>query len=592
MVSVDIAVLALGALVVSLVVLFRRERKARRRLRILADIAAVSDPSFSLEETCEAICAILVPEFADICAIDALGEDRVPRRVALRLGPGGTADFERGLAERRPSTPPHLVEDASAAPRFHERVSDEVLREFAHDKQDLEFLRRLGLRSTISVALQARGAVSGVLTLSVAWSGRRYRREDAEFAWILSGRVALALDNAGLFADLERAERARAEIGETLQRGLLPPPLPDIPGWSIAAMYRPAGAENEVGGDFYDVFRVPGGWMLAVGDVTGRGARAASITAVARYTLRTAAIIADDPLVALATLNRALLARGDSALCSLAAITLSEDPAQPVRLAVAGHPPPLLIESEAVSEPLRPGPILGAFADAGWQLSRVPVEPGQELVIVTDGIAEAQGPRERFGEERLRAELSGVGNPAQALRRLEGSLRAFTGRPLEDDVAALALARAPADDGTVLVSDGSVEHELIERLYECFNQRDEAGIVELCDERMEFFPVVTAEVVGREAPYAGRSGLRDYLADVAGAWEELRIVPDRVEVRAGAALARGRVYARSRELGISDTPVAWIWEIRDERFIRGEVFPDPAQATASFARRGEPQSAA
>ena len=180
--------------------------------------------------------------------------------------------------------------------------------------------------SAITVALRARGRLTGALTLGVAWSGRRYRRDHAEFAGVLSGRVALTLDNAGLFSDLERAERERAEIARTLQHGLLPPPMPHIPGWSVAASYRPAGAENEVGGDFYDAFPAAGGWMLVIGDVTGRGARAASVTAQARYTLRTAAALTGDPLVALATLNRALLARGDSALCSVAALAVSDDP--------------------------------------------------------------------------------------------------------------------------------------------------------------------------------------------------------------------------------------------------------------------------
>ena len=139
--------------------------------------------------------------------------------------------------------------------------------------------------------------MTGALTMGVGWSGRRFRAADADFARVLSGRVALTLDNAGLFTDLEQAEAARAEIAETLQHGLLPPPLPQIPGWSLAASYRPAGAENEVGGDFYDAFPAAGGWMLVVGDVTGRGARAASITAQARYTLRTAAVLTGDPLV-------------------------------------------------------------------------------------------------------------------------------------------------------------------------------------------------------------------------------------------------------------------------------------------------------
>ncbi|MGC1852429.1 MAG: SpoIIE family protein phosphatase [Solirubrobacterales bacterium] len=446
---IEIAALALAALLVvaAFSLLFVRERKARRRFRILGEIAEISDAGGSLEQTFGAICAILVPELGDFCMIDVIDEDRVPRRVAVRAAPGAPPELERALAERLPSTPPRMVDDggSSLEPRFYERMSDDDLRGLAHDADDLEFLRGLGIRSAITVALKARGEITGVLTIAVAWSGRRYRREDSRFAWILSGRVALALDNSGLFADLERAEGARSEIAETLQRGLLPSPLPHIPGWSIAAMYRPAGAENEVGGDFYDVFRVPGGWMLVIGDVTGRGAHAASITAVARYTLRTAAVLTDDPLVALRTLNRAMLARGDSALCSLAAMTLSEDRFEPVRLAVAGHPPPLLIDGENVSEIAEADPVLGAFHDAEWRITRSDVELGQQIVVITDGITEAQGPAGRFGEERLHEHLRGASNPALAVQRLEGSLHAFTDGQLDDDVAMIAIARASHD---------------------------------------------------------------------------------------------------------------------------------------------------
>jgi serine phosphatase RsbU (regulator of sigma subunit) len=457
---IEVAVVALAVVTALLAILVLRERKVRRRFQVLADIASVSDAGGTFEETVEAICGILVPEFADFCMIDVIDENRVPRRAAVRVGPGGKPEFERGLTERLPSTPERMVSGqnrSSLEPRFFERMSEKDLREISHDDaDDLEFLRGLGMRSAITVALQARGEVTGALTVAVAWSRRRYRREDSRFAWILSGRVALALDNSGLFADLERAERARAEIAETLQRGLLPSPLPHIPGWSIAAMYRPAGAENEVGGDFYDVFRVPGGWMLVIGDVTGRGAHAASITAVARYTLRTAAVLTDDPLIALGTLNRALLARGDSALCSLAAVTLSEDRFEPVRLAVAGHPPPLLVDGESVTEVASADPVLGAFHDAEWRIARSELEPGQQLVIVTDGITEAQGPEGRFGEARLHAELGGAANPATALQRLEGSLHAFTEGALDDDVAILAIARSSGDDPSVRAAVASV----------------------------------------------------------------------------------------------------------------------------------------
>jgi serine phosphatase RsbU (regulator of sigma subunit) len=439
----EVVLASLVVLAASLAVIVVRERKVKRRFGILADIAAVSEAGGDLQETFEAICDILVPDFADFCMIDLISDGRVERAIA-RVAPGADPDLEQGLARRRPSVPANMVSGSGAAslrPRFFERMTDADLQGLADGPEDLELLRRLGTCSAVTVALNARGRVTGALTLGVGWSGRRYRSEDADFARILSGRVALTLDNCGLFGDLEEAEHARAEIAETLQRGLLPSPLPHIPGWSIAAMYRPAGAENEVGGDFYDAFRVPGGLMLAIGDVTGRGAYAASITAVVRYTLRTAAVLTDDPLVALSTLNRALLARDEVTLCSVAAIALGNDPMQPVRLAIAGHPPPLLVDGEEVIEAAAPHAVLGAFPDAEWEIAQCAVQPGQQLVIVTDGVTEAQGPRGRFGEERLREELSGAVNPAQAVQRLEVVLNDFTEGRLEDDVAVLAIAR-------------------------------------------------------------------------------------------------------------------------------------------------------
>jgi serine phosphatase RsbU (regulator of sigma subunit) len=443
-----ILVVALVAACVYLAILIVEGRRAHRRFLLLAEVAEVSEAAASLEETFEAICDVIVPALADFCMIDVI-EDGSVRRVAVGVAPGAGPHVQQGLAERKPSIPERMVLDEEPSTpelRFFERMDEPDLREIAHDDGgDLEFLRSLEVRSAITVPLKARGRVTGALTLGVAWSGRRYRRRDAEFAWILSGRVALALDNSGLFADLERAEAARAEIAETLQRGLLPPPLPHIPGWSLAAMYRPAGAENEVGGDFYDAFRITGGWMLVVGDVTGRGAQAASITALARYTLRTAAILTDDPVAALVTLNRALLARRGAALCSVAALALSEDPGLPVRIAVAGHLPPLLVNGEDVSEIAPADPVLGAFADGKWQVGHSQVEPGQQLVVVTDGITEAEGSEGRFGEERLRMHLAGADSPAHVVQRLEGALHVFTEGALDDDAAILAVSRVNGD---------------------------------------------------------------------------------------------------------------------------------------------------
>lgn len=458
-ISVVAAVLA-GLCACLAISLLRRARRSQRRFEILGQVAAVSDGASSLEQTFEAICDILVPEVADFCMIDMIEGGEV-KRVAVRASRGGPAGAAAGLERRHPSLPEWMMseKDGSLEPRFYERISERDLRELAHDEGgDLDFLRSLGMHSAITLALQARGQVRGTLTLGVAWSGRQYKRDDVRFAWILSGRVALTLDNSGLFADLERAEASRAEIAETLQRGLLPPPLPHIPGWSLAAMYRPAGAENEVGGDFYDAFPVADGWMLVIGDVTGRGARAATITALARYTLRTAAALTNDPVIALATLNRALLARHDTSLCSIAALAIDDNPLRPVRMAIAGHLPPLLVDGDDVREIGGVDPVLGAFPDGEWSIGESRVEAGQQLVMFTDGIVEAEGEAGRFGEGRLRAELAGATSPAAAVQHLESSLRSFTAGSLDDDVAILAVARSAEGDGAAEVSRALVGH--------------------------------------------------------------------------------------------------------------------------------------
>ena len=321
---------------------------------------------------------------------------------------------------------------------------------------------------------------------------------------------------------------------------------------------------------------------MVIGDVTGRGAQAAAVTAHARYTLRAAAALTGDPVIALTTLNRELLARRGAALCSVAAMALSDDPLAPVQLAVAGHLPPLLVDGSSVIAMSDPAPVLGAFAEEAWSVQLTTLEPGQQVVVVTDGVTEAPGSEERFGEERLRARLAGSTGPAQAAARVEGALHEFTGGDLEDDAAILAIAPASAD------VDPAPEDqwELVERLYAAFNRRDHEEIVELCSEDMGFHPTGTAEQTGRTAPYVGPDGLQEYLSDVERVWDELLITPKVAERRGGSLLVRGRVYARSRPLGIRDVPVAWIWELEEGRFLRGEVFPDPEDAIRRLAAAG------
>lgn len=571
-----IAALALVAAAAVAAVAVRRARRVDRRLQILDEIARVAESGASLEETLDAIADVLVPEWGDFCTIDVIEGGKVRRATARVSGPQAAVN-EAKLAARTPALQTQMATAAAhehVEPRFFEYVSGEDLREVAESVEDFQFLLSLRIRSGVTVELRARGRPTGMLTVGVGTSGRRFRADDVRFASVVAGRVALALDNAGLFSELERSDRERAEIAATLQRGLLPPPLPHIPGWSVAAMYRPAGAENEIGGDFYDAFRIAGGWMVVIGDVTGRGAQAAAVTAHARYTLRTAAALTGDPVVALRTLNRELLTRRGAALCSVAAMAIAEDPTRPVHLAVAGHPPPLLVDGPSVVEAASPAPVLGAFSDEEWRVEAAAVAPGQQLVVITDGITEAAGDGERFGEERLRTVLEGISSPAIAAQRIEGALHGFTGGEMEDDAAIIAVGPASAD----VEPAPEAERELIERLYGAFNRRDAEAITELCDEQMGFFPVGTAEEIGRTAPYVGPEGLQEYLRDVERAWDELLITPKVVERHGRSLLVRGRAYARGRELGIRDMPVAWIWDRTDHKFSRGEVFRDPEEA--------------
>ena len=129
--------------------------------------------------------------------------------------------------------------------------------------------------------------------------------------------------------------------------------------------------------------------------------------------------------------------------------------------------------------------------------------------------------------------------------------------------------------------------ERVERLFEAFNRRDPAEIIELCDEGMEFY-AATAEEVGRNEPYVGLEGLSAYLDDVATVWEDLLITPKQVEQRGESLLVRGRVYLRSRALGIRDMPTAWIWDLRGDSFVRGRVFIDPEEAVRQFSLEDPP----
>lgn len=211
----------------------------------------------------------------------------------------------------------------------------------------------------------------------------------------------------------ERAEesesRARA-LAQTLQESLIPPAPPEIPGLDVAGMYRPAGRGDEVGGDFYDVFETPGGdWAIVVGDVAGKGVEAAGVTALARYTIRAAAIRAKKPRLVLEILNQALLQQNARRFCTAVYCRLHQGGERRFQtsLALGGHPLPLLMrKDEDVLQVGRPGTLLGVFEDPGLQDVTVELRAGDTMLFYTDGVIEGRRGSEFFGEERLRKSLA------------------------------------------------------------------------------------------------------------------------------------------------------------------------------------------
>jgi phosphoserine phosphatase RsbU/P len=215
-----------------------------------------------------------------------------------------------------------------------------------------------------------------------------------------------------------------------------------VPGWSAAALYRPAGEFNEVGGDFYDVFAGPHGWMVVIGDVAGQGAEAAARTSLARFTLRTAAELTGDVSTAVSRLNDTLRGQAGVPLCTVVCAELRErgDGTAVVTLASAGHPPPLRVRGHDVVAVGVTGTIAGAFEGLEWPATPVELEPGDVLVLYTDGVVDAMGEDDRYGEQRLREALGRLdGEVGERLDALSGELEAFERGPQRDDTTVLVL---------------------------------------------------------------------------------------------------------------------------------------------------------
>jgi sigma-B regulation protein RsbU (phosphoserine phosphatase) len=207
----------------------------------------------------------------------------------------------------------------------------------------------------------------------------------------------------------ESESRARL-LAQTLQQSLIPPLLPTIAGLEASDAYRPAGHGDEVGGDFYDLFETgPGEWGLILGDVSGKGAEAAVVTSLARYTVRAVAAEEGLPSAVLRRLNSALVRHGTDRFCTAVYAHIHRTPHGTFHLTVSlgGHPAPLHVTAQGEVAPLgRPGALLGVLDEVSTADEPTELAPGDAVLFFTDGVTEARDGEAFFEESRLRVLLA------------------------------------------------------------------------------------------------------------------------------------------------------------------------------------------
>jgi PAS domain S-box-containing protein len=413
-------------------------KTAEVRMRMLAESGRILASSLDYQQTLRNVANLAVPRLADWCAVDLVSPEL--RREYVVVAHQDPAKIE--LAARVREFEPDRIDPENATARvlrtntseLYTDVTDEQIAQGARSEEHLRLLRQLKIRSVLVVPMRVPRKTIGVMTLVSAESRRRLTEEDVELAEQLARRAAVAVENARLHTML-------SDVAETLQHSLLPDPLPEIPGWEIASLYRPAGGEQriDVGGDFYDVFPVDDAWFVIIGDVTGKGVSAAALTALLRHGARFATRHDPRPGAVLSQLDEALRGRSGESLCTALCVRIESD-----RFVISsgGHPPALILGGDGrVREAPQSGPLLGAFPDGEWPEESFGISAQDMLLVYTDGVTETEGTGERFGALRLRgllAENAGLA-PAELLARLDRALDEFRAGARDDDIAALAL---------------------------------------------------------------------------------------------------------------------------------------------------------
>ncbi|MDX6616833.1 MAG: hypothetical protein QOD60_1924 [Solirubrobacterales bacterium] len=416
--------------------LYESQRSLSNRVAFLAEASELLAESLDPETTMRRFADLAVREIADWCGVELLDEDGVLQSVAVAHVDPEQVEMAHELRTRYPPDP-HAETGAPAVtrtgkPELYPEVPSELLAESAEDEEHLELIHALGLESAMVVPLIARGRALGAITYVSSEPGRRYGQEDLELAQDLARRAALAIDNSMLF-------HREHEAALRLQRALLPQSLPEVEGIEFAAHYSPAEEGLEVGGDLYEAIALEDGSVsVTIGDVAGRGIRAASVMGRARTGLRAYVLDGRPPAEAIERVDRLLRESGRSELITMfhLRLDLATGRAEYVR---AGHLPGLLrLPDGEVEELAGTGtPPLGVFKSIDYRAHTVEIPQGSLLLLYTDGLIERRGGDLHAAMERLRKVFAA--GPATAEECLANVLREFAADDVPDDVAVLVM---------------------------------------------------------------------------------------------------------------------------------------------------------
>jgi PAS domain S-box-containing protein len=405
------------------------------RVQFLADATSKLSESLDYQRTLTEVARMAVPTFADWCAIDLVEDDRLHRLAAEHVDPDKVAlavELQgRYPAERDAGGVWDVIRTAESL--LVAEITDEMIAPSAKDEEHLRLLLELQLRSVMIIPLVARGSVLGAMTLVMAESDRRYDEGDLGFASDLGRRAAIAIDNSHLHTEtLEAAER--------LQHAVLPELPEEIPGWEVATYYSPSG-RTEVGGDFFDVIPQPDGRLVVfVGDVMGRGVRAAASMAQMRAAIRAYVAVDPDPVHVIGLMDGLFKAYEIGQLVTI--VYLVADPASgQVSMMNAGHPPPVVLRADGSVDQLRStgGPPLGT-GEGNRHVTSFPLGAGDLVLAFTDGLIERRGEDIDVGQLRVVEAMTSLADGSLP-ERLEQLVTEISDHTRSDDVAALALRR-------------------------------------------------------------------------------------------------------------------------------------------------------